>query len=327
MVGIGRNQSIRNSCDTISRMKVLYSDRYRVPLPEGHRFPLPKYSLLRERVFASGMLGPGDLIEGDPATDAQLLQVHTPEYVEKVVHGRLSEKEIRRIGLPWSPGLVERTRRSVGCTILACRIAIQDGVAVNLAGGTHHAYPDHGEGYCVFNDVAVAARTMQAEERLQKVVILDCDVHQGNGTAAIFANDPSVFTFSIHGQKNFPYHKERSDLDIALPDSTGDADYLDALKEGIAQSLDAAQADLAIYLAGADPFMHDRLGRLSLSKAGLEARDREVFEACLSHGIPVAVTMSGGYARDINDTADIHFQTVCQAIEFSRNGVLPHDHI
>ena len=308
-------------------MKILYSDRFRVPLPEGHRFPMPKYGLLREQVFTSGLVAHSDLIEGDPATDDELLRVHTPEYLYKVIHGRLSEKEIRRIGLPWSSALVERTRRSVGCTIMACRFAIQEGFGINLAGGTHHAYPDHGEGYCVFNDVAVAARTVQAEGLAEHIVILDCDVHQGNGTAAIFADDKSVFTFSIHGQKNFPYHKERSDLDIALPDGTGDIDYLDAIRNGLERSIDAAQPDLAIYLAGADPYSDDRLGRLSLSKAGLEERDRLVFHALRSRGVPVAVTMSGGYSRDINDTADIHFQTVRQAIEFSRNGVQPYDHL
>ena len=301
-------------------MKVLYSDRFIVPLPEGHRFPMPKYSLLRQRVFDSGLIAPEDFIEAQPATDEQLLRVHTPEYLEKVVNGRLTEREIRRIGLPWSPGLVERSRRSVGSTIAACRIAMREGIAVNLAGGTHHAYPEHGEGYCVFNDVAVAARAMQAEEGLRRIAILDCDVHQGNGTAAIFSSDPTVYTFSIHGAKNFPYHKERSSLDIALPDGTGDGAYLAALQEGLQRSLEAAQAELGIYLAGADPYADDRLGRLSMSKAGLLERDRLVFSACARMKLPVAVAMAGGYSKDMNDTADIHFQTVRLAVEFSKNG-------
>ena len=302
-------------------MKTFYSDRFTFPLPEGHRFPMPKYSLLHQRVIESGLVPHEGLIEGEPASDEQLLRVHTPEYLHKVVNGQLSEKEVRRIGLPWSPQLVERSRRSVGCTIAACRLALQDGLAANLAGGTHHAYPDHGEGYCVFNDVAVAARAMQAEGRARRIVVIDCDVHQGNGTAAIFTSDPSVFTFSIHGAKNFPYHKETSDLDIALPDGTGDKAYLDALHDGLSQSLQAVKADLAIYLAGADPFAGDRLGRLSLSKAGLLERDRMVFSACTRLGLPVAITMAGGYAKDVGDIADIHFQTIRLALEFSRNGI------
>jgi acetoin utilization deacetylase AcuC-like enzyme len=284
---------------------------------------MPKYSLLRQRVYESGLFSPEELIEGEPASDEQLLRVHTPEYVNKVFHGLLSEKEVRRIGLPWSPQLVERSRRSVGCTIAACRSALEEGLAATLGGGTHHAYPDHGEGYCVFNDVALAARAMQAEGRARRIVIIDCDVHQGNGTAAIFAGDPTVYTFSIHGEKNFPYHKENSDLDIALPDGTGDGTYLDALQDGLKRSLQASRADLAIYLAGADPFTGDRLGRLSLSKAGLVERDRLVFTACAQQGLPIAVTMSGGYAKDATDIADIHFQTIRLALEFSKNGTIP----
>jgi len=304
-------------------VKIFHSDRFTFPLPEGHRFPLPKYSLLHQRVIDSGLVPPEELIEGEPASDEQLLRAHTPDYLHKVANGLLSEKEVRRIGLPWSPQLVERSRRSVGCTIAACRLALQDGLAANMAGGTHHAYPDHGEGYCVFNDVAVAARLMQAEGRAQRIVVIDCDVHQGNGTAAIFTGDPAVFTFSIHGAKNFPYHKEVSDLDIALPDGTGDQAYLDALQDGLSQSLRSAKADLAIYLAGADPFAGDRLGRLSLSKSGLAERDRMVFNACAHLGLPVAISMAGGYAKDVGDVADIHFHTLRLALEFSRNGTSP----
>ncbi|HJW89085.1 MAG TPA: histone deacetylase [Anaerolineales bacterium] len=210
--------------------------------------------------------------------------------------------------------IVERSRRSVGGTLGACRSALESGLGINLAGGTHHAYADHGEGYCVFNDSAVAARTIQAEGRCRRVVILDCDVHQGNGTAAIFAGDPSVFTLSIHGAKNFPFHKETSDLDIALEDGTGDEPYLEALLAGLRTALRNAQADLAIYLAGADPFHGDRLGRLALSKAGLAERDRMVFEACQREGLPVAVVMAGGYAQRVEDTVDIHLATVIEAV-------------
>jgi len=219
-------------------------------------------------------------------------------------------QEIRRIGLPWSPQLVERSRRSVGATIEACRTAVEDGLAVSLAGGTHHAFADRGEGYCVFNDVAVAARVMQAEGRARRVLIIDCDAHQGNGTAAIFANDPTVFTFSIHGAKNFPFHKEHSDLDIALDDHADDARYLDALDQGLRWSIESAEADLAIYLAGADPYEDDTFGRLALSKRGLAERDQMVLESCGEAGLPVAITMAGGYARQVQDTVEIHLQTV-----------------
>jgi acetoin utilization deacetylase AcuC-like enzyme len=308
-------------------MKVLYSDRFLVPLPEGHRFPMPKYSLLRQSVIESGLIPPQDFIEAPRATDEQLLRVHTPEYLDKVKNGLLTEKEVRRIGLPWSPELVERSLRSVGSTIAACRYAVEEGIAVNLAGGTHHAYPDHGEGFCVFNDTAVAVRALQVEGRAHKVVILDCDVHQGNGTAAIFHSDDTVFTFSIHGAKNFPFHKEPSSLDIALPDGTGDEEYLQALQIGLKKSLESTSADLAIYLAGADPYAGDRLGRLLLSKAGLAERDRMVLEACNRSGLPIAITMSGGYAREISDTAEIHFQTVRLAIEHAKNGAQLHDYL
>lgn len=297
-------------------MKVYYSDHFTLPLPEGHRFPIEKYALLRKRVMADGIITNGNAIVPPQATLDQLRLAHNPEYVQRVINGELSEKEVRRIGFPWSLGLVERSRLSVGGTIAACRTALQDSVSANLAGGTHHAYADHGEGYCVFNDCAVAARAMQAENRVRRVVILDCDVHQGNGTAAIFAQDPSVFTFSIHGAKNFPFHKEPSDLDIALPDGCGDDQYLDSLRQGLEQSLARAGAGLAIYLAGADPFEGDRLGRLALSKPGLVERDSLVFSLCGEAGIPVAVTMSGGYADCVDDSVDIHYQTIKIAAKY-----------
>ena len=298
-------------------MKIFYHDHFVLPLPDGHRFPMPKYALLRQRVTAAAIVSDEDLTIGPAATDEQLTRAHTLEYVDRVQHGRLTEREIRQIGFPWSPGLVERSRRSVGSTIAACRAALTDGVAVNLAGGTHHAGPDYGQGFCVFNDSAVAARAMQAEGLAKKVVILDCDVHQGNGTAEIFANDPSVFTFSIHGAKNFPFRKKPSDLDVALDDDADDPIYLDALEAGIGQALEAAAADLAIYLAGADPYAGDTLGRLAITKRGLAQRDRYVLNACQAAGLPVAIAMAGGYGKNIDDTVDIHFQTVAIAAEMS----------
>lgn len=298
-------------------MKIFYSDNFELPLPEGHRFPLQKYTLLRKRVQASKLVSPENIQVPDAATLKQLLRAHSAEYIYRVIHGELSEKEIRRIGFPWSSGLVERSKRSVGGTIAACRGALEDGIAVNLAGGTHHAYADHGEGYCVFNDCAVAARVMQAQESAQGIIILDCDVHQGNGTAAIFQNDSTVFTFSIHGAKNFPFHKEKSDLDIALPDATTDEEYLEALQAGVEQVFASFSADMLIYLAGADPYEGDRLGRLCLSKAGLAARDRCVFNFCQQEGMPVAVVMSGGYASNVEEIVDIHFQTIKIALKQS----------
>jgi acetoin utilization deacetylase AcuC-like enzyme len=299
-------------------MKAFYSDLFELPLPEGHRFPMQKYRLLRERIVAEGIIPPENLIVPEAATDAQLILVHSPDYVHKVETGQLSEKEIRRMGFPWSLQLVERSRRSVGGTISACRAALHDGIAANLAGGTHHAFPDFGAGFCVFNDVAVAAHVMLDEGRAQRVVVIDCDVHQGDGTAAIFADDARVFTFSIHGARNFPFHKQQSDLDIELEDNTGDKDYLAALETGASYAVELAGADLAIYLAGADPFSEDRLGRLAVSKAGLRDRDRFVIGTCHEKKLPVAVVMSGGYARDMGDIVEIHAETVRTAACFAR---------
>lgn len=304
-------------------MKSFYTDHFVLPLPEGHRFPMQKYALLRQRVVETNLVPPEDLVVPHAATDAEILRVHTPEYFQRVVQGTLTEAEVRRIGFPWSAGMVERSRRSSGATIEACRAALGDGVAVNLAGGTHHAFPDGGEGYCLFNDCAIAARAMQAERRVLRVVILDCDVHQGNGTAAIFRDDPTVFTFSIHGAKNFPLRKEQSDLDVELDDNTEDEAYLEALEAGVRQTLARADADLAIYLAGADPYRDDKLGRLKLTKEGLGRRDQLVFQHCRAASLPVAVVMAGGYARDVRDIVDIHFQTVRLATELAHNGAFP----
>jgi acetoin utilization deacetylase AcuC-like enzyme len=299
-------------------MKIFYHDHVTIPLPDGHRFPMPKYSLLRERVTAADLVPDANLIPGPAATAEQLTRAHTPEYIDRVQNGRLSKREIRQIGFPWSPGMYQRSRRSVGSTIAACRAALDDGLAVNLGGGTHHAGPDYGQGFCVFNDSAVAARAMQAEGLAERIVILDCDVHQGNGTAEIFANDPSVFTFSIHGAKNFPFRKKPSDLDIPLPDDADDPIYLDALEEGVDQAIQRAEADLAIYLAGADPYAGDSLGRLAITKRGLGQRDRYVLEACRSAALPVAIAMAGGYGKIIDNTVDIHFETVRLAAEMAK---------
>lgn len=293
-------------------MKAFKTDHFTLPLPPGHRFPIAKYRLLRERIEATGLIRPEDLLEPAAATDEQVLRVHDPDYLRKLRTGFLSEAEQRRIGFPWSPAMLERSLRSVGGTIAACRDALTTGVAVNLAGGTHHAFRDAGEGFCILNDSVIAARALQAEGAVARVVILDLDVHQGNGTAALCRDDPTIFAFSLHGAKNFPLRKETSDLDIELPDGTTDGDYLQAAEQGVFEALHRARADLAIYLAGADPFEGDRLGRLKVTKDGLARRTRIVLDACARFRVPVAVTMAGGYARDIEDTVDIYFETVRQ---------------
>jgi acetoin utilization deacetylase AcuC-like enzyme len=295
-------------------MNAYYSDRFVLPLPQGHRFPMAKYERLRTRLVAAGVLDPADLHIPDAATDEQLLRVHTSGYLKKVVAGRLTPREIRRIGFPWSLEMVERSRRSVGGTLAACRAALADGTAANLAGGTHHAFPDHGEGFCVFNDVAVALRQLLADGAIAHAVVIDCDVHQGNGTAAVFQDDPAVYTFSIHGAKNFPFRKQSSDLDLAMPDGTGDEVYLETLDEALWRVIDQANADFAVYLAGADAYAGDSLGHLALSKAGMLARDQLVLAACRQADLPVAVVMGGGYAPDIEDTVDIHCATVAAAV-------------
>ncbi len=299
-------------------LKIFYTDDFVLPLPEGHRFPMEKYSLLRQKVCEAGLVPREDLYVPHAATDEEILRAHDPEYLRRVQHGELTEREIQRIGFPWSMEMVERTRRSCGATIETCRAALEDGVAASLAGGTHHAFRDYGQGYCVLNDSAIASLAMQAEGRAERVVVIDCDAHQGNGTAAILQNDATVFTFSIHSDNGFPFRKEKSDLDIPLHDGVDDATYLDALEEGLVRALNLAGADLAIYLTGADPYLDDRFGRLSLTKEGLANRDRLVLHHCHGAGLPVAITMGGGYARQVQDTVDIHFQTVKIAVEMQK---------
>jgi acetoin utilization deacetylase AcuC-like enzyme len=297
-------------------MQAFYADHFVLPLPAGHRFPMSKYQGLRDRLAVN----PGGLAlrEAPAASDGELALAHTPTYIAAVAEGLLDAVQQREIGFPWSLRMVERARRSVGATICAARAALAEGVAANLAGGTHHAHADRGSGYCVFNDTAVAARLMQAEwhrrhRHLLRVAVIDLDVHQGNGTAAIFRDDPTVFTLSLHGAKNFPFRKEPSDLDLELPDGCGDAAYLDALDAALQRLWTAhggAPPGLVFYLAGADPHEGDRLGRLKLTKAGLLERDRRVLQACHARRIPVALAMAGGYGRSIDDTVDIHEATL-----------------
>ena len=301
-------------------MLAFHTDQFRLPLPPGHRFPLEKYRRLRERVEREV---PGiELVVAPAASDGELALAHAPDYVADVAEGRLGPARQREIGFPWSPEMVERSRRSVGATVSAARAALAQGVAANLAGGTHHASADQGGGYCVFNDIAVAARLMQAEwhrhhRQLLRVAVIDLDVHQGNGTAAIFRDDPTVFTLSIHGEKNFPFRKEPGDLDVALPDGCADVAYLAALDEALAQLWarhDAGPPGLVFYLAGADAHEGDRLGRLKLTGAGMAERDRRVFAATRERCIPTVLTMGGGYGHDVEVTVGVQLATLREAV-------------
>jgi len=293
-------------------VKAFYSDHFVLPLPPEHSFPMAKYRLLRERLGVDAVLAPEAIVEA-PAADWDTLRlVHTADYLEAVRAGTLTREAQRRIGFPWSPAMVERSRRSVGATIAAARHALQDpsATAANLAGGTHHAFSDRGEGFCVFNDVAVATRLLRSEGVMGRVAVIDCDVHQGNGTAAIFHDDPAVFTFSMHGRNNYPFRKETSDLDVEWPDGTGDEEYLRALEAHVARVLGSHRPDAVFYLAGADPYEGDRWGRLKLTIDGLRQRDAIVFDACEAHRVPVTAVMAGGYARDVDAIVTIHANTI-----------------
>ncbi len=291
-------------------MKVYYSDVFELPLPAGHRFPMAKYGRLRKRVSGFATSSGVELACAPAPCIDEFSLVHTPAYLHKVTTGCLTELEQRRIGFPWSPKMVQRCLRSTSATIAAGRAALRDGWAVHLAGGTHHAFADAGQGFCIFNDVAVASRVLLKEGPTQRVLVIDCDVHQGNGTASIFEKEDRVFTFSIHGDRNFPFRKCDGDLDIALQDGTADSEYLDILQTVLDRDLPFSNADFVFYLAGADPFVGDRLGRLSLTKNGLAARDQIVLEMCRRTGTPVAIVMAGGYAPNLDDVVDIHTRTV-----------------
>jgi len=302
-------------------MQVYYATQFVLPLPAGHRFPMAKYQLLRDRLAAE--LPAVELRQALPATDGELALVHSPAYISAIGDGSVDPKVMREIGFPWSEAMAERARRSVGATIAACRAAFKEGVSANIAGGTHHSYADKGGGFCVFNDAAVASRLMQAEwgrsrGRALRVAIVDLDVHQGNGTAHIFRGDATVFTLSLHGQKNFPFRKEASDLDIDLPDGCGDEEYLRALELALDELERRFDPGLVIYLAGADPHEGDRLGRLKLSWDGLEARDRRVFDWAWQRRIPLAFAMAGGYGIRIEDTVQAQVNTFRVAAEYAR---------
>jgi acetoin utilization deacetylase AcuC-like enzyme len=290
-------------------MRVFYTPRYYADIGEGHVFPIRKFELARDRLLAEGTLRASDVVEPREASVEDVLLVHTEDYVTRLRAGALTEREIRRLGLPWSKALVRRSFLATAGTIGAARAALELGAASNLAGGTHHAFPDRGEGFCVLNDVAVAIRALRRDGLIRRASVVDLDVHQGNGTAAVFESDADVFTLSLHGAKNYPLFKQRSSLDVELPDGAGDEEYLGALARSLPRAFGHGP-DVVFYLGGADPYAGDKLGRLALSIAGLRERDETVLRECRARGVPVATVMSGGYAADIDDTVEIHCNTI-----------------
>lgn len=293
----------------MSDYRIFYSPYYYADIGEGHVFPIKKFELVRDKLLAEGTLQADEIIEPQPAKVEDLLLVHTKDYITRLVDGTLTAKEVRKLGLPWSKSLVRRTFLAVSGTINAAFHALETGISSNLAGGTHHAFPDRGEGFCVLNDVAVAVRVLQQAQQAHRFLIIDCDVHQGNGTAFIFKDEAEVFTFSMHGAKNYPLFKEKSNLDIELKDGTGDAEYIETLDEALPRIF-LHNPDIIFYLGGADPFEKDKLGRLNLSIKGLFARDEMVVRFAKEQQVPIVTLMSGGYALDINDTVEIHANTI-----------------
>jgi len=291
-------------------MFAAYAPGYFVDLGNGHPFPMRKYPQVHAALTAKGTLPRDRVAEPCEASCDDLLLVHHPEYLDRLFHGALPPAEQRRLGFPWSPALVRRSRLAAHGTLLMARRALADGIAANLAGGSHHAFPDHGEGYCALNDVAVAIQALRREGRARRFALIDCDAHQGNGNHAIFAGDSEAFTFSMHGQRNYPEAKIPGDWDIGLPDGTPDAAYLPALEDALPQVLDRARPDLVFYIAGVDPYVGDRLGRLALTLEGLRGRDLLVLSACRARGIPAVITFAGGYAQDLRHTVEAHCNTI-----------------
>jgi acetoin utilization deacetylase AcuC-like enzyme len=290
-------------------MRVFYTPRYYADIGDGHIFPIRKFELVRDRLLGEGTLRPRDLIEPQPASIEDVRLVHTKDYVARLCAGTLKESELRRLGLPWSESLVRRSFFAVGGTIGAAYSALEDGIGSNLAGGTHHAFSDRGEGFCVLNDVAIAIQVLRRDGLIRRPAVIDCDVHQGNGTATIFADDGDVFTFSMHGAKNYPLFKAQSSLDIELADGTDDESYLQALVYHLSFVFQH-EPDILFYLGGADPYVGDKLGRLALSIEGLRRRDQLVLEECYEREIPAITVMSGGYGENISDTVEIHCNTI-----------------
>jgi acetoin utilization deacetylase AcuC-like enzyme len=290
-------------------MRVFYTPRYYADIGNGHIFPIRKFELVCAKLFAEGTLSSTELVEPLPATPEEVRLVHTEDYISRLCNGLLTAKELRRLGLPWSPSLVQRSFYAVGGTIAAANCSLKDGFCSNLAGGTHHAFADRGEGFCVFNDVAIAVRTLRNKKLIRRAAIVDCDVQQGNGTATIFKDDPETFTFSIHGANNYPLFKAHSTLDIELPDNTTDDLYLETLINNL-PSVFRHDPEVVFYLAGADPYAGDKLGRLALTIAGLSRRDELVLRECYEREVPVVTVMSGGYGKELSDTVEIHCNTI-----------------
>jgi acetoin utilization deacetylase AcuC-like enzyme len=300
-------------------MRVFYSPYYYANIGDTHIFPIRKFELVRDRLLLERTLSPAEIVEPDPATLEDVKLVHTDDYVSRLCAGQLTAREVRRLGLPWSESLVRRSFYAVGGTISASVSALAEGFSANLAGGTHHSFADRGEGFCVLNDVAIAIRALRKRGMIRHAAIIDCDVHQGNGTAMIFSEDPDTFTFSMHGANNYPLFKANSTVDIELPDRTNDTDYLESLTDGLPAVFDW-EPDLVFYLAGADPYLNDKLGRLAVSIDGLRMRDELVLNECFRREVPIATVMSGGYGKEINDTIEIHcntIRTLKQVFEFS----------
>jgi acetoin utilization deacetylase AcuC-like enzyme len=302
-------------------MKCSYHPSYQVPLPPGHPFPMSKYPLLKDRLLAEGILAAVDILEPEPLDTLTLELVHTREYLHKLESSSLTAAEQRRLGVPWSEALWQRSRLASAGTLLAARAALDGGLAGNLAGGTHHAFADHGEGFCVLNDVAIAIRKLQAERAIERAAVVDLDVHQGNGTAAIFEADAAVFTFSMHGERNYPVAKMRSSLDVPLKDGVGDAEYLDALQQHLPTVLATANADIVFYLAGVDVAAGDRFGKLALTEEGIRLRDRCVIEAVRRRGTPLNIVLGGGYAASRARTAELHAHAFREAAAYERQSV------
>ncbi len=290
-------------------LKLFHSDRFVPPLPEAHRFPIQKYQLIREQLLYEGTIEPHQLEESEPLPEAYALAVHHPDYWQRFLGTELSPREVRRVGFPQSAQLVDRSRRSSMGTFQAAFHALEHGIGMNIAGGTHHAYRDRGEGFCLLNDIAISASCLLDQGHVKQILIIDLDVHQGNGTAKIFHDEPRVFTFSMHGQDNYPLRKERSDLDIPLKTGTADALYLKLLQTQLSRLIDQVQPDLIYYQAGVDVLATDRLGKLALSRQGCQQRDATVMEACARQEIPLVVAIGGGYSARLADTVEAHVNT------------------
>jgi acetoin utilization deacetylase AcuC-like enzyme len=296
-------------------MQAFHSNQYVIELPDNHKFPIVKYAMIRERLVAEGTLAEECIFEPALAGRDEILMVHTADYHDRFMAGQLTTSELRRLGLPWSEALVRRSRFSVAGTMAAARQALKAGISANLGGGTHHAFADHGEGFCVFNDIAIAINLLRAEGAIRRAAVIDCDVHQGNGTAAIFAEEPEVFTLSLHGEKNYPLIKQQSTLDVAFADGAEDEEYLQALQQSLAPVLKGFRPEIIFYQAGVDPLRQDRLGRLALSHEGLLQRDEMIFRACQEFSIPCVATLGGGYGKQVEDTVEAHCNTIRKACE------------